>query len=186
MKVNIFQLQLIMNALLIAPCSDGDLRLAGGNVANEGRVEVCMDNEWGTICDDSWGTSDANVACKQLGFSSTGLMHTDDYKIFASIYLSVNYIIDAVAFSNAHFGAGSGSIFLDGLGCTGSESSLLDCSKSSTISCYYGHSEDAGVRCFGKDSIKLTSCIMKVEYYLCSSTWYLYTWRYSSGWQFRR
>ena len=56
---------------------------------------------------------------------------------------------DAIAFSNAHFGTGTGDIFLDGLGCTGSESSLLDCSKSSTITCTYGHNEDAGVRCHG-------------------------------------
>ena len=56
---------------------------------------------------------------------------------------------DAVAFSNAHFGTGIGTIFLDNVGCTGSEANLNDCSRSSTVSCYYGHSEDAGVRCQG-------------------------------------
>ena len=68
-KVTILSLDCNHKCVSIAPCSTGDLRLAGGNVANEGRVEVCVNNEWGTICDDSWGTSDANVACKQLGFS---------------------------------------------------------------------------------------------------------------------
>ncbi len=55
-----------------APCTDGQLRLVGGNVDNEGRIEICLDNKWGTICDDNWSTNDANVACGALGFASTG------------------------------------------------------------------------------------------------------------------
>ena len=58
--------------------------------------------------------------------------------------------VDAVAFSNAHFGAGTGSQFLDGVACSGSETMLTSCSSSSTIYCSSGHNEDAGVRCQGK------------------------------------
>ena len=57
---------------------------------------------------------------------------------------------DAVAFSSAHFGAGVGPIYLDGVGCSGSESNLTDCPSSSFVSCTNGHSEDAGVRCQGR------------------------------------
>ena len=56
---------------------------------------------------------------------------------------------DAVAFSNAHFGVGTGTIYLDNVGCTGSETNLINCPRSSTVYCRYGHSEDAGVRCQG-------------------------------------
>ena len=57
---------------------------------------------------------------------------------------------DAVAFSNAHFGAGSGTIHLHVVGCTGGETNLTDCHEiRSSVYCLQGHSNDAGVRCQG-------------------------------------
>ena len=53
-------------------CTQGALRLIGGSVSTEGRVEFCNNNEWGTVCDDFWGTNDAVVVCRQLGLSTTG------------------------------------------------------------------------------------------------------------------
>ena len=55
------------------------------------------------------------------------------------------YNIDAVAVRAAFFGQGTGPIFLDDLGCTGTESSLLDCTANTQPNC--AHNEDAGVRC---------------------------------------
>ena len=57
---------------------------------------------------------------------------------------------DAVAFSSAHFGTGAGPIYLDNVGCNGSESNLIDCPHSSFVNCY-SSSANAGVRCQGID-----------------------------------
>ena len=55
-------------------CNNSDIRLAGGSDQYEGRVEVCFNETWGTICDGSWSTNDANVACRQLGYAATGTL----------------------------------------------------------------------------------------------------------------
>ena len=53
-------------------CQNGDIRLQGGANSLEGRVEVCNENRWGSVCDDAFGAPEARVVCRQLGYSDQG------------------------------------------------------------------------------------------------------------------
>ena len=62
--------------LLTTDCTHGDVRLLGGTSDSEGRVEVCVNGVWGTVCDDSWNYQDAQVVCRQLRLPFEGKNNT--------------------------------------------------------------------------------------------------------------
>ena len=82
--------------------------------------------QWGSICDDDWSIQDARVVCHQLGY------------------------LDAIAApSTAHYGEGTGPIWLDNVQCLGTESDIFDCVHNGIGVHNCGHYEDASVECLG-------------------------------------
>ena len=57
-------------------CTRGDVRLMGGVSPSEGRVEVCINRAWGSVCQNDWDEQDASVVCQQLGHRKDGIQHT--------------------------------------------------------------------------------------------------------------
>lgn len=131
----------------IGECNDSDIRLVGGSNETEGRVEVCIYGEWGTVCDDLWSIQDAHVVCRQLGYpSGSKLLHPHSQLHFnCAILHSLSTSPAAQARGNAYFGAGTGRINMDNVRCTGVESSLTSCPFVADHNCV--HSEDASVIC---------------------------------------
>ena len=54
-------------------CNEGDLRLIGSDMANEGNLEVCHFDVWGSVCNTDWSEANSNVACRELGFTTGNL-----------------------------------------------------------------------------------------------------------------
>ena len=63
----------IASNIISSDCEHGELRLSNHLYPTEGRVEVCINRVWGTVCDNSWSTDDANVVCNQLGYYPSGI-----------------------------------------------------------------------------------------------------------------
>ena len=75
--------------VVITVCPSGDVRLVGGSVQDEGRVELCQNNAWGTICDDGFDENDANVICRQLGYTDQGKITLSHYCQLLSYDLTI-------------------------------------------------------------------------------------------------
>ena len=63
----------IVNDVVYSNCTTGDVRLTDGPTEYEGRVEICMNGVWGSVCDYGWDTNEAITVCKQLGYGGANL-----------------------------------------------------------------------------------------------------------------
>ena len=76
MKISFTNIPVVLftrnNIIGNASCKDGDVRLADGSSEREGRVEICYNGVWGTVCDYGWDSVDASVVCIQCGYGQTG------------------------------------------------------------------------------------------------------------------
>lgn len=136
--------ELVMVLLISVGCARGQIRLVGGFDLTEGRVEICLNKEWGTVCDQTWDVMDGSVVCRQLGLVSIGRL-----KMFQAVDHIFNsfFFVGVEAPGQATFGQGVGRIWLDNIQCAGNERELTHCIANSSGINSCTHAEDAGVRC---------------------------------------
>ncbi|KAM8776778.1 scavenger receptor cysteine-rich type 1 protein M130 isoform 1-T1 [Rhynchonycteris naso] len=116
-------------------CLDGSdlgLRVVDGVNNCSGRLEVKFQGEWGTVCDDSWDSNDAAVACKQLGCPT-----------------------DFTGIGRVNASEGTGPIWLDSVSCQGHESAIWLCRHHGWGKHYCHHHEDTGITCSDGSDTKL-------------------------------
>ncbi|NXH11566.1 DMBT1 protein, partial [Bucco capensis] len=110
------------------------LRLVNGSSLCSGRVEVHHNQQWGTVCDDSWDLHEAEVVCRQLGCG-----------------------VAEAAPGRAFFGPGDGLIWLDGVICTGMEGAITECTFKPWGVHNCNHGEDASVMCSEPTELRLVN-----------------------------
>ncbi|XP_035305202.1 soluble scavenger receptor cysteine-rich domain-containing protein SSC5D isoform X2 [Cricetulus griseus] len=111
------------------------LRLVAGPSRCSGRLEVWHDGRWGTVCDDGWDMRDSAVVCRELGCG--GPRQPDP--------------------AAGRFGWGAGPIWLDDVGCVGTEASLSECPAAPWGKHNCAHNEDVGVTCTGTPGLDTIS-----------------------------
>ena len=117
------------NHTSLSGLQQGSLRLVGSSSSTSylyaGRLEIFVNEEWGTVCDDGWGNNEAIVACRQMGFD--GAYDSD--------------------WTPRKDGSSYQTIWLDDVICTGNESQLINCNHRGLGVENCRHNDDVGIRC---------------------------------------
>ncbi|XP_011405883.1 PREDICTED: neurotrypsin-like [Amphimedon queenslandica] len=119
----------------------GQIRLQGGPYTSYGRLEVYCNEQWGTVCTNTFDVTDATVACRQLGYSG--------YTTWAGTLA----------------GSDSQPIWLNNVDCTSSSLCFAycqSCPSSQSSSC--GHSQDVALGCEFDSTYTSTHILSTCEY----------------------
>ncbi|XP_052239423.1 coadhesin-like [Dreissena polymorpha] len=92
----------------------------------DGLLEIYVNGQWGTVCDDEFDSNDAKVACRMLGFDNTQTARLRSDVVRGNVSMP---------------------IWLDDLRCNGNEDSLLECSHNGVGTHNCNHSKDVGLVC---------------------------------------
>ncbi|XP_072396976.1 protein bark beetle isoform X1 [Diabrotica undecimpunctata] len=107
------------------------IRLLGGNSETEGRLQLKINNEWGTVCNYGWTIENAALVCQQLGY----VLNPDDWN------MERNEIPQAGT---------TEKVILSNVQCTDFDLDILDCKSEKVVdfenSC--SHENDVGIRCY--------------------------------------
>lgn len=109
-------------------CTHGKVQLIGGQLPSKGRVEVCINGNWGTVHNNDWGITDAQVVCRQLGYD-------DGNCIIVNVHMLLNLILHTITILNPQLAGCAYSyseeseslVVLNDVRCVGTESRLVDC-----------------------------------------------------------
>ena len=108
----------------------------------EGRVEICHQKYWKSICPSGWSDLDAMVTCRQLGFTVIGKT--------IKVIKMLRFDYAGAGTTSNKFGLGPWPANFSDFSCPGSEDSLLKCSHTQTSCSDRYH---AGVKCEGIPSM---------------------------------
>ena len=143
-----------VSIICIECVTPGMVRLVHGGQTNlnKGRVEICFEGQWGTVCGNyRWDYHAAEVVCRELGFGTAG--RSSSYT-FSNIWLNKYYYhilsLGAIAHYGTSYVRGEGAVFLVNPSCSGSESALTNCSRtnlSDVTSVCKNHFNDAFAEC---------------------------------------
>lgn len=117
--INVINIIICVSFKLIPPAT---LRLVGGSSKLEGRVEMQLNGQWGSVCVDQWDRDAATVVCRTLGLGLARDVIIDP--VFGESNLTNVYKFD----------------------CQGFKTSILRCGQIGVNNCRYGR--NAGVRCY--------------------------------------
>ena len=126
-------------------CSDGDIRLVGGETRSEGTVEICIDSLWGLIDESGWSIADAIVICRELGFHESTVG----------------------ALLHSYYGKPNKAIHIGDVECYGTENKFTECTVKSYSLKDGKNLQDnvdvAGVSCILSSSNNFTSSMLQPD-----------------------